>query len=188
LIGEEYDIKDKSYQEILTKPFVDIYDNIVIIDWNILFNEIYVEKDEQNKHVIHSNSSNPQGNINIDYGFIIGTPLYRMYLNEKFFDQLINEKKCYEHIYRSKNRYKSDYYLYSCNKTFEPEIRHKFQTIKFISKEYNYTFELNYQDVFMSIYNNNILQLSLRFFIKLYSMIINKFMNTFNHIKIFKIY
>ena len=157
LIGEEYDIKDKSYQEILTKPFVDIYDNIVIIDWNILFNEIYVEKDEQNKHVIHSNSSNPQGNINIDYGFIIGTPLYRMYLNEKFFDQLINEKKCYEHIYRSKNRYKSDYYLYSCNKTFEPEIRHKFQTIKFISKEYNYTFELNYQDVFMSIYNNNIL-------------------------------
>ena len=157
LIGEEYDIKDNSYQEILTKPFVNMYDNIFIIDWNILFNEIYVQKDEQNKHVIHSNSTNPQGNVNIDYGFIVGTPLYRTYLNEKFLDQLINEKKCYEHKYRNKNRYKSDYYLYSCNKTFEPEIRHKFQTIKFISKEYNYTFELNYQDVFMNIYNNNIL-------------------------------
>ncbi len=159
LIGEEYDIKDKSYQEILTKPFVDIYDNIVIIDWNILFNEIYIINGKNDKYIIHGNTSNPQGNLNIDNGFIIGTPIYRIYLHEKFFDRLIKEKKCFEHKYKSDNKYKPDYYLYSCNKTFEPEIRENFQSIKFFSNEFNYTFELNYKDLFISINNDNSLLL-----------------------------
>ena len=159
-IGEEDNIsKNNNYQEILTKPFVDILDKIFILDWNILFKEIYVINEKNDKFILHNNIPNPQGNLNIDYGFIIGTPRYRIYLNENFFTPLIKEKKCFEHKYISENKYKSDYYLYSCKKTFQPELRQKFQNLKFYSNELNFTFELNYNDLFININNDNSLLL-----------------------------
>ena len=160
LIGEEnININNNNYQEVIIKPYINIFDNLFVLDWNILFNEIYIINGKNDKYIIHGNTSNPQGNLNIDNGFIIGTPIYRIYLNEKFFDQLIKEKKCFEHKYKSDNKYKPDYYLYSCNKTFEPELRENFQSIKFFSNEFNYTFELNYKDLFISI-NNDIIKKS----------------------------
>ena len=160
LIGEEnININNNNYQEVIIKPYINIFDNLFVLDWNILFNEIYIINGKNDKYIIHGNTSNPQGNLNIDNGLIIGTPIYRIYLNEKFFDQLIKEKKCFEHKYKSDNKYKPDYYLYSCNKTFEPELRENFQSIKFFSNEFNYTFELNYKDLFISINNDNSLLL-----------------------------
>jgi hypothetical protein len=161
IIGEEDDnLLIKNSQEILVKPFIDIYSDISIMDWNILFNEVYLSSNsEENKFVIHHNTSNSQaqGTLKIDFGFILGTPRYRIYLNEKFFNKLIEENKCFMHKYSSKNKYKSNYYLYTCNKSFESEIKKKFQSIKFISNEFNYIFELNYDDLFVNIEDNKFL-------------------------------
>ena len=159
IIGEEDgNILNNNSQEILAKPFVDIYDDFSIMDWNILFNEVSMSSNsENNKFIIDSDTSNSQGNLKFDFGFILGTPRYRIFLNEKFFNKLIEEKKCYEHKYSSKNKYKANYYLYTCNKSFESEIKTKFQSIKFISNEFNYIFELNYDDLFVNIKSNKYL-------------------------------
>lgn len=159
IIGEEDDDLFNNYsQEILSKPFIDIYNDFSIMDWNILFTEVYMSSNsEENKFIIHSNTSNLQGNLKFDFGFILGTPRYRIFLNEKFFNKLIEENKCYEHKYSSKNKYKANYYLYTCNKSFESEIKKKFQSIKFSSNEFNYIFELNYDDLFVNIKRNKFL-------------------------------
>ena len=159
IIGEEDDnLLNNNSQEILAKPFIDIYTGLSIMDWNILFNEVYMSgNSEENKFVIHYNTSNSQGTLKIDFGFILGTPRYRIYLNEKFFNKLIEENKCFMHKSSSKNKYKSNYYLYTCNKSFESEIKKKFQSIKFISNEFNYIFELNYDDLFVNIEDNKFL-------------------------------
>ena len=177
IIGEEnFSIKNNNYQEVLTKPYLDLYNDISIIDWNIVFYEVYMSQQlDQNKFIIDRNTSKPQGNLNIDCGFIIGTPRYRIFLNEKFFNQLIEENKCFSHIYKSKNKYKTDYYLYSCNKTFESEIKEKFQNLKFVSKELNYVFELNYDDLFVNINNDKSLLFMVAF------EVIN--MNTYNYFR-----
>lgn len=175
MIGEDDDILFNNYsQEILAKPFVDIYNDFSLMDWNILFNEVYMSSNsEENKFIIHSNISNSQGNLKFDFGFILGTPRYRIFLNEKFFNKLIEENKCFEHKYISKNKYETNYYLYTCNKTFESEIKKKFQSIKFVSNEFNYIFELNYDDLFVNIkYNKSLL------FMVVFEVID---MNTFNY-------
>ena len=123
------------------------------MDWNIVFNEVYMSSNsEENKFIIYYNTSNSQETLKIDFGFILGTQKYRIFLkdlysfkinnfNEIFFNKLIEENKYYKNKYRSKNKYKANYYLYTCNKAFESEIKTKFQSIKFISNV-NYIFEL----------------------------------------------
>jgi hypothetical protein len=55
IIGEEDDnLLNNNSQEILAKPFIDIYTGLSIMDWNILFNEVYMSgNSEENKFVIH---------------------------------------------------------------------------------------------------------------------------------------
>ena len=160
IIGEELDESNNynyQYQEIFTKPYYDINEeNILIMDWNILFDKIYMEEQyhNNNKLILHDNSSKAHGILDIDFGFIVGSPIYRIFLNEKYFDDLIEKNKCINKVYKSENKYKSDYYFYYCNKTFEKEIKEKFHTLKFESKELNYIFELNYNDLFININNN----------------------------------
>ena len=159
IIGEENDITNRNNsKEVITKPFFDQFNDISILDWNILFTEVYLNTIEnKNKIYFNKNNLNFQANLNIDYGFIIGIPKYREYLNENFFEQFIKDKICFEHKYLSNNKYKKNYYLYSCNKEYESEIKTKFHTLIFISKEFNYTYELNYNDLFININNNKTL-------------------------------
>ena len=66
------------------------------MDWNIVFNEVYMSSNsEENKFIIYYNTSNSQETLKIDFGFILGTQKYRIFLNENFFNKLIEENKCY---------------------------------------------------------------------------------------------
>ena len=139
IIGEELGDENNynyQYQEISTKPYYDINDeNLLIIDWNILFDEIYMEEQcNKNKFILHDDSGKAHGILDIDFGFIVGSPVYRIFLNEIFFDDLIKNKKCINRVYISENKYKSNYYFYYCIKIFEKEIKENFQTLKFESK------------------------------------------------------
>lgn len=156
VIGEENIIpNNKDYVEIITKPFFDIYSDLSIRDWNIFFSEVDIYYKNEKKLILQNDISNSQGSLDIDFGFIIGIPKYREFLNENLFNSLSNNNVCSQHRYVSKNKYKSNYYLYYCNKTFESEIKEKFQSLKYISKEFNFTFELNYDDLFVNINNNH---------------------------------
>ena len=124
VIGEENIIpNNKDYVEIITKPFFDIYSDLSIRDWNIFFSEVDIYYKNEKKLILQNDISNSQGSLDIDFGFIIGIPKYREFLNENLFNSLSNNNVCSQHRYVSKNKYKSNYYLYYCNKTFESEIK-----------------------------------------------------------------
>ena len=164
IIGEEIykNNNNYKYQEILTKPFYNINKKeFLIMNWNLIFDEISMEeKYNYTKFVLHDKSFDvygTYGNLNIDFGFIVGSPKYRIFLNEKYFNGLINDGKCFNHIYKPEDAYKKNYYGYSCYKTYEKELKEKFQPLIFISKELNYKFELDYDDLFININNNKLL-------------------------------
>ena len=138
---------------INAKTFFDKNKNETIIDWDIPFDEVYSSINETDKLVYqHSiESFFLQGNLNINSGFIIGTSRYRLILNEILFDDLVNEEKCVITNYNLK------YYIYVCKSSYKDELKKNFKVIKFYSNLINYTFELNYEDLFIEINDENIL-------------------------------
>ena len=81
-------------------------------------------------------------------GVIVGTETYENYIKKNFFSDLIKEKKCFR-------IYKDDLVFYYCDKNkINKEIKN-FPSIYFSNVEFNYVFELNYQDLFLE--KNNIL-------------------------------
>ena len=110
-------------------------------DWMMEFTYIsYGNKTDFEKRVIFPN--NLKG--------IISSNRYQEYVNQTFFNKLFNLKKCYsEKINNTQDLY-SEIIIYYCDKDIDIK---KFESINFYSKDNNFTFTLDYNDLF-KIYND----------------------------------
>ena len=107
--------------------------------WQIYFNDIYffpLEENNEYKNKINT-GLNSNAQFNFDIRVIFGTKKYYDLINEYFFEK-------YKDICKF-NIEEKQYGIFKCNKNFNVE---NFPTLYFYHKLYNYTFELNYKDLF----------------------------------------
>ena len=81
---------------------------------------------------------------------IISSKRYQEYVNETFFNELFKLKKCYSELINNTKDLYSEIMIYYCDKDIDIK---KIESIKFYSKENNFTFTLDYNDLFQ-IYND----------------------------------
>ena len=100
--------------------------------WDVLFDDIiFLNYKMMNERKIYLS---PESNL------IVGSKEFHEIILNNFFKEKINKKICFEEEMKNLN-----YLFYYCNKNFDIK---KFDKIKFISKDLNKTFELDFNDVF----------------------------------------
>ena len=102
---------DYQYVKLNIIPLKDGY-----VQWNLLFDKASINN-TTNKNSIKLNDK--MANIDFNLGLIIGTSEYQQYIEQNFFNLLINKNICkkvlVEYIY---NVQKNNYYTYNCNPSF----------------------------------------------------------------------
>ena len=148
IIGEEpHLIQNDKYKEYqLKKDYAINEDNL--LTWGTQFNNIYFYDKNTSKILINDvyfAKFIPELNC------IIGTETYKKYIDEYFFEPYIKNNSCrYNKEYSIADGYKSfSYYVLNCdiNSNFNME---NFPTLYFFHRLFNYTFELNYEDLFIT--------------------------------------
>ena len=143
LLGEDlYKYNSKKYNE-------SDYTGVYSFNYNSLNHNQEIIFDEKNNKNITINKSDAF--IKYESGIIIGTNEYRKAINELFFDKLISNKECKIDIVKLNET--NEYYIYSCKENTELK---NFPKLIFFSRNYRYNFELNYQDLFIKKFDNNI--------------------------------
>ena len=114
----------------------------------IYFNEAKMILNSDNTNINISQGTNSIFDYNL--GFIIGLDNYKKLIDLHFFDDLINKKICfYDNIHFNNTNFN----VYSCNEgNFESKIK-SFPKLIFVSKNFEYNFELTYADLFTKINN-----------------------------------
>ena len=132
----EYDSKYYNIKNYYQIPFF----NNSTINYDILLDSIYYG----NVNVTGKNQI--IGKLEIESGVIIGSNLYQNEVKNDFFNKFINEKKCFEHIIEGRF-----FYYYSCDKSVDISI---LKPLTFYIQNINFTFQLDYKDLFY-LYKNN---------------------------------
>ena len=111
--------------------------------WNLEINSIYHINDEKKEVVINSGSSQDKYSalLNPTYGLIKGSESYKNLIEKDFFKKLIDSNICSASNINNK-------LFYSCKANNKNEIKEKFPTLYFHHQEFNYKFELNFNDLF----------------------------------------
>lgn len=112
--------------------------------WMLYFKNIYYYVNDTTN--IKQKMLHCQVQFNLDQNYIIATPDYHYNIKNDFFNDYLSKNIC--HWY---NNSKIDIEGYYCDKSDEFNINNlkKFQKIYFEHKEFNYTFELSYLDLFV---------------------------------------
>ena len=131
ILGEYVNENDRNFYKINTK--LRIREHI-----NIDFKYIYYN--EYSKTYNNYNETNSAGLISLNINGIIGTNSYKKYF-ENFMKNYFNSCKKEYFSYANKK-----YYGYQCDKNINIK---KFKSIKFFNIELNYTFELDYNNLFV---------------------------------------
>lgn len=118
--------------------------------WMLYFKNIYYYANDTTN--IKQKMLHCQVQFNLDQNYIIATPDYHYNIKNDFFNDYISKNIC--HWYNNSIIEIEGYY---CDKSDEFNINNlkKFPKIYFEHKEFNYTFELSYQDLFVE-YNGKI--------------------------------
>ena len=103
--------------------------------WQIYFNEVYFYSNINHNKINVGIDSNAQ--FDFDIRVIFGTNKYYNLINENFFKK--NKDKCEYSIEESR------YGVFKCDKNLNVD---NFPSLYFYHKLYNYTYELNYKDLF----------------------------------------
>ena len=114
------------------------------LKWDIIFNKIYLGDNKNN-----INEKDIQADLSINYDYIVSPMEYFDKICLPFFNTYINEKICQiQEINKSVYAFE----VISCDKKlFTIDERKKFLTIYFYHYEFNFKFELNYNDLFEEI-------------------------------------
>jgi hypothetical protein len=97
----------------------------------VFINEDHYQFNEDQYYVI----------LNPRYGVIKGPYLYKKLIEKDFFNDLTKKEIC------SLNReHKKLFYV--CKSSYKNKIKEKFPTLYFYNHDFNYTFELDYEDLF----------------------------------------
>ncbi len=123
---------DKNYKE---KNFVKTKAQILSDDltWAFIFDVTY-----SGNEIIEENC---QGDLIIEYGFIVGNKKYYNYILDLFFNEKIKEGKCYKELNKIDQR---EYYFYSCDNNVNVSI---IPELKFSLKEIEMNFTFNENDL-----------------------------------------
>lgn len=112
--------------------------------WSIIFNEAKMKKNNENEEIILDN--NVQGVVNHNYKIIVGSKKYKEFIEKKFFDKYIEKNICFKRLLNDK------FYYYVCNSNLITmnEIKKNFYNIYLKQIDFNFIFELNANDLFIT--------------------------------------
>ena len=122
------------------------------IKWQTIFDNIY-SKEKNEKEIKNVNYSNEykeeskQVNFFANYPYILGTKEYNSFINDTFFNDLIEQNLCYIN-YKIHN---NDYFSYICDSTskiFMEKLNNSFPDLIFEHKELEENFILTKNDLF----------------------------------------
>ena len=107
-------------------------------NWKIIFKDIYLD----NFHL-----RNLTTELIFDSEIIIAPRELDTLLLKYFLQEELNNKNCFQQSYYLKSHYVTTLKNYYCNINIQKEIYEKLPNIKFNSKEFNFTFEINKNDL-----------------------------------------
>ena len=112
--------------------------------WSIIFNEVKMKSINSKKEILLDNDI--QGVINHNYKAIIGSTQYMEKIEQNFFNFYIYEGFCNKELLNDK------YYYYICNSNLLPmsQIQSSFPVLYLKQIDYNFIFELNANDLFIT--------------------------------------
>ena len=126
----------KKYHEEQLKIDYAVAEHFNLI-WGVQFNSIYFFDEENNKITMNDIK---YGHFTPEIYCIKGTSTYKKLIIEKFFNYYMTKNIC---------RFdKISYEIMNCDINSEFDIK-KFPSLFFHHKKFNYTFELNYNDLFL---------------------------------------
>ena len=106
-----------------------------IFVWFITFNEIkYYNQSEINKSIL----------ISMEFQGIYPTKEYKDFIQKNFFNEYLNNNLCFL------NKDNEKFFYYICDIKID---KNKFKSIKFYHQNFNYTFILDFDDLFIKINN-----------------------------------
>ena len=121
------------------------YANIPIysydFQWGLYFDKIQYGNIDLNKR------TNQVLIFEIELGVIISNSEYKNFIQKNFFEKYINEKKCFIGTFG-----KEGYKYFYCNENVDISLM---QNLSFYNQDLNYTFELNYKDLFYNFDGKN---------------------------------
>ena len=112
--------------------------------WSIVFNEAKMKIDNTNEEFILDN--NVQGVVNHNYKTIVGSQKYQEFIEEKFFGNYVGNGICFKRLLNDK------FYYFVCDSNLitMSDIKKKFYNIYLKQIDFNYIFELNANDLFVT--------------------------------------
>jgi hypothetical protein len=185
-----FNVNNNSDDYASTYSLKYIYDNT---KWEIKFDEIYYNQNNQNISFF----SDIQGQLAVDYDYIISNKDYFNSIKTNFFDNYINEGICYidqnETLKRKSKKDKRVFNIIICDKNKFKDM-HKFPSLNFKHRDLNKIFEFTYKDLFQEIGNSLVFSIVMdeedkyhwifgRIFFKKYQFIFDVDQKTISYIK-----
>jgi hypothetical protein len=120
--------------------------------WSLGINKYFYENKEGEIVSVDEESYNFNGEqynaiLNPSYGVIKGPYLYKKQIDRDYFKDLKEKEIC------SLNK-ENKKLFYTCQSRYKDEIKKTFPTLYFYHPEFNYTFELGFEDLFFERYGN----------------------------------
>ena len=136
IIGDMVHLHDDEYNKKYYKEMY-ITEFTGVLTWNVNMDSIYTApKDNLEKKTIVGEKI--YAYFKIEYGMVLGTDRYKQYLLSDFLSEKIDKKLCFEE--------RSLFYIsYYCKE--EVDLT-QFKSLFFYIEELDYTFELDYKDLF----------------------------------------
>jgi hypothetical protein len=140
-----HEYKPELYNENNLYGSAYYYDDLIAY-FNLQVNKIYFHSNKKSDEDIHISDSNILYLIPTK-GLIKGTPDYEFKIEKDFFNDFIFQNKCFKE-FTNNNKYRT----FTCinNPSVKEELRTKFPKLYFEHKNFLYTFELNFDDLFKS--------------------------------------
>ena len=129
-----------------------IYKNIYIEDntnkvWKLNFDKIYINSTNTNNS-IYINLNNKVAELVFDSDIIIGTNELEQKLKDIFLDDYIQEQKCFIEKYTQLYYQRFEANFYYCDIELKNYLYELLPSINFYCNDYNYTFEINKNELF----------------------------------------
>ena len=147
IVGEQpHNYNPKMFNEVQLRTEYSIGEHFELV-WGVMFNSIYFF-DKDNKKVSMTDIKYAQ--FIPELYCIKGTLSYKKIIEEQFFNSYINKNICRIDMEPLKlfNQNSRNFYIINCD--INPEFKiETFPTLYFLHKKFNYTFELDYKDLFI---------------------------------------